>query len=205
MEKKTFLKNFHHDLYSKYKLNFYINICKDCSAKKKEYERIKDKENKIPKEILNLGNIDILYGKNTIYVTTPKMKCLFGFDKKTNQMCLQFTNYKTDMIMKSFYDFIERLEFEQIKYLGLDEETCHFYNSQIRQDKEEKYDPYLIVKVPFKENRYLIDVCNKDSSVCSVTNIYNFTDMQCDIYIDKIWKFNEQYICKWKVRKILLI
>ena len=75
----------------------------------------------------------------------------------------------------------------------------------LRQDKEEKYDPYLIVKVPFKENRYLIDVCNKDSSVCSVTNIYNFTDMQCDIYIDKIWKFNEQYICKWKVRKILLI
>ena len=204
MEKTKFLKNYHHDLYGKYPLKFYINVCKDCTAKRKEYERKKIAD-KLPKEILNLGNIDIYAGKNPIYITTPKMKCLFGFDKRTNQMCLQFSNLKTDMIMKSFYDFIERLELEQMKYIGLDEDDCNLYNSQIRQDKDEKYDPYLIVKVPFKDNRYMVDMCDKDSSACSVTNIYNFTDMQCDIFIDKIWKFNEQYVCKWKVAKILLV
>ena len=29
--------------------------------------------------------------------------------------------------------------------------------------------------------------------------------MQCDIYIDKIWKFNDVYYCKWKARKIYLV
>ena len=64
-------------------LKFYINVCKDCTAKRKEYERKKITD-KLPKEILNLGNIDIYAGKNPIYITTPKMKCLFGFDKRTN-------------------------------------------------------------------------------------------------------------------------
>lgn len=204
MEKETFLKNIHHDLHGKYPLNFAIHVCKDCTAKKKEY--VKEKlADRIPKDILNLGNIDVYAGRNPIYITTPRMKCLFGFDKRTNQMCLQFTDFKTDMVMRSFYDYIERLELEQMKYIGLDENTCDLYNSQIRQDKDEKYDPYLLVKVPFKNNRYMIDICDKESSACSVTNIYNFTDMQCDIFIDKIWKFNDNYICKWKVKRILLV
>ena len=29
--------------------------------------------------------------------------------------------------------------------------------------------------------------------------------MQCDIYIDKIWKYNDVYYCKWKARKIYLV
>ena len=71
--------------------------------------------------------------------------------------------------------------------------------------KDEKYDPYLLVKVPFKDNRYNIDVCDKDLSHISVTNLYRFTKVKCDIYIDKIWKYNESYICKWKVNKVLLV
>ena len=118
---------------------------------------------------------------------------------------LHFTDLKTDSEMKSFHDFIQELELRQMKYLGLNEETCDLYNSQIRQDKDGKYDPYLLVKVPFKNNRYEVDICNKDSSVCSITNIYNFTKMKCDIFIDKIWKYNDTYICKWKVRKVLLV
>ena len=31
-----------------------------------------------------------------------------------------------------------------------------------------------------------------------------FSKIFYDIYIDKIWKFNEKYICKWKVKKIQL-
>ena len=28
--------------------------------------------------------------------------------------------------------------------------------------------------------------------------------LKCDIYIDKIWKFNGKYVCKWKVKNILI-
>ena len=78
------------------------------------------------------------------------------------------------------------------------------YLSQIRQDKDMKYDPNLIVKIPFRGNSYDVDIRNKDSP-CSITNIYRFSKMKCDIYIDKIWKFNGKYICKWKVKKIEII
>ena len=49
-----------------------------------------------------------------------------------------------------------------------------------------------------------IDIRNKDRE-CSIQNIYNFSKMKCDIYIDKIWKYNEKYVCKWKVKKILIV
>ena len=29
-------------------------------------------------------------------------------------------------------------------------------------------------------------------------------NMTCDIYIDKIWKFNDRFYCKWKVRNIFV-
>ena len=86
-------------------------------------------------------------------------------------MCLQFTDFKTDSEMRSFHDFIQELELRQMKYLGLNEETCNLYNSQIRQDKDGKYDPYLLVKVPFKNNRYEVDICNKDSSITGLEMI----------------------------------
>ena len=203
---QSFLNNLHHNLYQGDPLNYQINICKDCTAKKKEY--IKDttkNKNKIPKDILNLGNIDVYCGGRSVKITTPTMLCLFGFDKKTHQLCLQFSDVKTNSEMRSFYDFMQDLELQQIKYIGLNEDTCHCYNSQIRQDKDEKYDPYLLVKVPFKDNRYNIEVCDKDLSQISVTNLYRFTKVKCDIYIDKIWKYNETYICKWKVNKVLLV
>ena len=33
----------------------------------------------------------------------------------------------------------------------------------------------------------------------------NFTDIQCDIYLDKIWKMNEKFYGKWKVKCIHLL
>ena len=48
-----------------------------------------------------------------------------------------------------------------------------------------------------------VDIKNKDSA-CSISNIYNFTKVRCDIFIDKVWKYNDKYVCKWKVSKILI-
>ena len=184
-------------------LQFNNFICKDCSAKKKEYE-YQEGGDEYPKDILNLGYIEISLGKFPIYVTTPIMVAPFGFNRQTNQMYLQFTNVRTDSEVNSFYNFIQNLEMQQMEYLGLDEGDADLYNSQIKHDSKGKYDPNLIIKVPFTKNKYDIDIHNKDDEECSISNIYKFSKMQCDIYIDKIWKYNERYICKWKVKKIQL-
>ncbi len=199
---EQFLKNRHHNIYLEKEYTYKNFICKDCTKKKKEYEYTDDEE--YPKNIPNIGYIEISLGKFPIYITTPVMVCPFGFNKVTNAMSLQFTNIKTDSEMKSFHDFIQSLEMDQMKYLGLDENDIDLYISQIRYDKNMKYDPNLLLKVPFTNNRYNVDIRNKDSP-CSITNLYKFSKVKCDIYIDKIWKYNGKFICKWKVNKLFIL
>lgn len=199
---KGFLLNRNHNYYIGKTITYKDYICKDCSQKKKEYEVCKEVDCH-PKDILNLGYIEVFAGRYPIVLTTPLMVCPFGFNKRTNTLTLQFTNYKTDPEMNSFFRFIKEIELQQMQYIGLDEEEVDMYLSQIKFDGKGKYDPNFILKVPFRENGYDVSIKNKSSSI-SVTNIYKWTKLRCDIYIDKIWKFNGKYVCKWKVKNILM-
>ena len=199
----NFLKNNDHNFYNEGTLTFELSTCEDCSQKNKKYNKER-KNGRIPKEIINLGYIDVFYKSYRIHVRTPIMVCPFGFNKDSNNLTLQFTNYKTNPEMNSFFNFVQTLEHKQMEYIGLDEDDVDLYLSQIRYDKNGRYDPNLLIKVPFRENSYQVDIRAKDSSV-SVTNIFKFSKLKCDIYIDKIWKYNDKYICKWKVDRILII
>jgi len=198
------LKNITHDLYKVDQIKYTKYLIKDCSAKKKEYVLDKSKENAV--DIKNIGYVSLYYNQNPlIYITTPVMVCLFGLDKRTKQMSLQFTNLESDSEMKSFFDFIENVEVNNMKNLGIDEDNYDKYINQIRYDKDRKYDPNLSVKVPFVNNRYDIDIYSDNYSLINIENICNFTKMKCDIYIDKIWKWNDVFTCKWKVKVIHLV
>ena len=198
------LKNITHDLYKVDQIKYTKYLIKDCSAKKKDYVLDKSKEDAV--NIKNIGYVSLYYNQNPlIYVTTPVMVCLFGLDKKTKQMSLQFTNLESDSEMKSFFDFIENIEVNNMKNLGIDEDNYDKYINQIRYDKDRKYDPNLSVKVPFVNNRYDIDIYSDEYSLINIENICNFTKMKCDIYIDKIWKWNDVFTCKWKAKVIHLV
>ena len=198
------LKNITHDLYKVDQIKYTKYLIKDCSAKKKEYVLDKSKEDAV--DIKNIGYVSLYYNQNPlIYVTTPVMVCLFGLDKRTKQMSLQFTNLESDSEMKSFFDFIENVEVNNMRNLGIDEDNYDKYINQIRYDKDRKYDPNLSVKVPFVNNRYDIDIYSDEYSLINIENICNFTKMKCDIYIDKIWKWNDVFTCKWKAKVIHLV
>ena len=70
-------------------------------------------------------------------------------------------------------------------------------------DKKGVYDPTLYIKLPFNYNKYEVDIYN-DRFPITILGIQKYMTMTCDIYIDKIWKFNDRYICKWKVRNIFV-
>lgn len=184
-------------------INYIPQICVD--VKKKKY---KVDTSETPKDNDRLSFIDIFYKYNTlIEVTTPEMVIPFGIDTNNGfQMKLQFTNYKNNDEMKNFYDFVSNIEFQQMQFIGLDEDEdeIDLYNSQIYQDKDEKYDPLLTVKIPFIKNKFIVDIYH-DEYMLTVLNINKFSKVKCDIYIDKIWKYNEKYICKWKVKKIYVL
>ena len=197
------LKKVHHDLYKVSDIKYSKYIFKDCTAKNKEFVQDKSKEDAI--KIKNIAYVGLYYNQNPIiYVTTPVMVCLFGMNNK--QMSLQFTDVKTDSSMKAFFTFIKNVEINNMINLGItDESDSDKYSTQIRYDKDNKYDPNLLVKIPFKNNCYEVDVFSDEYDSCNLYNINNFTKMQCDIYIDKIWKYNEVFYCKWKARKIYLV
>ena len=200
------LKYITHDLYKVIDIKYTKYLIKDCSVKKKDIEYVLDKSKEDAVNIKNIGYVSLYYNQNPlIYVTTPIMVCLFGLDKKTKQMSLQFTNLGSDNEMKSFFDFIENVEVNNMKHLGIDEGNYDKYINQIRYDKQKKYDPNLSVKVPFVNNRYDMNIYSDDYSLINIENICNFTKMRCDIYIDKIWKWNDVFTCKWKVKVIHLV
>ena len=197
------LKNIHHDIYKVDDIQYSNFLWEDCTKKK---EVIQDKSRKFAIDLKNIAYTSIYYnGTPMIYVTTPVMTCLWGMSKQSNQISLQFTDVKNDTSMKSFYNFIRDIEIHNMRNLGIKEDNIDEYGTQIRVDKSGKYEPNLSVKVPFVKNCYDVDIYSDEYDTCNIRNLNNFTKMKCDIYIDKIWNFNEQFICKWKAKVIYLV
>ena len=178
--------------------------CKNVNAKKKEYLRCKTN----PLTDLKYMYSQLFYNKLPVFtVTTPVMICPFGVSKMGNnfKIHLQFTNYKFDHEMNSFYEFIQYCEYKQMELLGLTEDDSDLLVSQIKKDSKEKYDPNLEVKLPFTYNKFQCDIYSDSYDGIGIMNISKFSKLQCDIYLDKIWKYNDNYISKWKVKMIHLL
>ena len=95
-----------------------------------------------------------------------------------------------------------------MKHLGLSADLSKialFLRLNMTQD--EKYEPKINVKVPFTYNQFQTDVYSdteKDKSV-NLLSIPKFTNMECDIYLDKIWLMNGKFYAKWKCRCIHIV
>jgi len=183
-------------------------LCDDMSMKQNEktYSLCDKKEYK--RDHPRFGYLQIYMGRTpNLCVTTPPMKCLFGVQKTGSNfnMSLQFTNLKEDSDMAFFYDFIQRIEFECMKSIGLDENNADNFISQIKHDKKGLYDPNLSIKVPFQKNSFQTEIFSDHSNEINLFNIQNFTTMQCDIYLDKIWRMNGKFYAKWKCKGIHLL
>ena len=182
------------------------HLCEDMSVKQSEKTYVPCEG--CIKDHPQFGHLQLKMGRNLfLYVTTPPMKCLFGVQKSGQNfnMSLQFTNLKEDSDMKYFFDFIQRVEFECMKQLGLNEEDCDRFISQIKHDKKGLYEPNLSVKLPFSYNKFQTDIYSDHSDTVNLFQIQGFTPMQCDIYLDKIWKMNDKFYAKWKCKIIHLL
>jgi hypothetical protein len=194
-------KNF--DWYDISKIKYTNFNCKNPNCKKKEY--YKSDEHAVNNDRLSYINVN--YSGKYIVIKTPPMTMPFKINNRSGSftMNLQFTNYIEDEEMNNFYNFIKNLQISQVQHIGLDETTIDRYCDQIWRDKEKKYDPNLSVKVPFRYNKFECEAYNQDGDLINLLNINPFSKMQCDIYVDQIWLFNDSFICKWKVNKIQLL
>ena len=70
------------------------------------------------------------------------MVCLFGVNKNNWTMSLQFKDVKTNNIMKSFFDFIQNMEFKVfMQTLGLDEDDSRFGDHKLDMIKRKNMIP----------------------------------------------------------------
>ena len=104
--------------------------------------------------------------------------------------------------MNSFLKLLEDIDNLNKKYLGIEDDS---YLNQIKYDKNEKYDPNIIIKLPKTKTGFNIDIINKNYDNMTIFNIQKYSKMVCDIYIDKIWKFNDKFVCKWKAKRIEIL
>ena len=188
-------------------VNFKTFMCDDMSIIKNS-EKTYSENNDINKDHPCFGYVNIHYLNNPIlYITTPPMKCLFGVKKNSNnfQMNLQFTDLEEDNQMKQFYDFIESCEFYAMRYLGLDENDSDRFISQIYHDKKGMYEPNLNVKLPFQYNQFTTDLYSDYSSGVNIFSINKFQRMECDLYVDRVWRMNDKFYMKWKCKIIHLV
>tara|TARA_B110000495_G_C22753338_1_gene441321 strand:- start:7 stop:546 length:540 start_codon:yes stop_codon:yes gene_type:complete len=171
----------------------------------KKYSKCKGLEKDHP----CFGYLTVGYLRNPhLYVTTPVMKCLFGVQKKGDinfQMNLQFTDLEEDPQMRQFYDFIEGCEFNAMKSLGLTEDDSDRFISQIYHDKKGMYEPNLNVKLPFQYNKFATDLYSEHSSGVNIFSINRFQKMECDLYVDRIWRMNDKFYMKWKCKIIHIV
>ena len=155
------------------------------------------------------GYLQVSYLKNPLlYVTTPVMKCLFGVQKSGNcnfQMNLQFTDLEENPYMKSFFDFVQNTEFMAMKSLGLNEDDGSRFVSQIHYDKKGIYEPNLNVKLLFQYNKFLTDLYSDNASGVNIFSINKFQKMECDLYVDKVWRMNDKFYMKWKCKIIHIV
>jgi hypothetical protein len=203
--KKVKTKDLFYDKVDIKKINHKHYSCTDMSVKdsEKEYEVT---DTCVPVTNKKFGYLQLYYGRSPfVYVTTPVMVCPFGLNKENWNMNLQFSGVKDDLEMKGFYDFIQRLEYYQMSLLGLDSKECDKFVSQIKHDKKKKYDPNLLVKIPFTYNKFNADIYSNEYSGMNILNISKFSRMRCDIYLDKMWKVGDVFVGKWKVNTIHMV
>ena len=190
------------------RLSFKSYQCDDMSITKSSDKTYSENED-LNKDHPCFGYIQVNYLKNPLlYVTTPPMKCLFGvISKGVNnfQMNLQFTNLEEDPYMKQFFDFVQNTEFHAMKYLGLGADDSDRFISQIYHDKKGIYEPNLNVKIPFQYNQFLTDLYSDYSSGVNIFSINKFQKMECDLYVDRIWRMNDKFYMKWKCKIIHIV
>jgi len=107
--------------------------------------------------------------------------------------------------MKQFFDFVQNTEFSAMKYLGLNEDDADRFVSQIYHDKKGIYEPNLNVKLPFKYNKFVTDLYSDYSSGANIFMINKFQRMECDLYVDRVWRMNDKFYMKWKCKVIHIV
>jgi hypothetical protein len=147
--------------------------------------------------------VQISYYNNKLQFWTPVMFCPFGIEKSYNNYVLKLSFVKKSNNEKicntDFLDFIKSIEKKNMEHVDILENT---YISQVFV--KEGYDPMLTVKLPYNNNKLLVEFKNKEGETIVSDDIKKCQNLQVLLEVDSLWNFNDKYSCKFKAKTIVL-
>jgi hypothetical protein len=137
--------------------------------------------------------------KDPLTIITPNLYIPFGIEKYyTNYILkLQLRNFKTDKII-----LFERL------IIGIENKLNDLLDNNLVSNMKysNKYDPLLTIKLLQNKNVFTCNAAYKNAKD-EPLNILDIKAKQyclCDIIIDTIWKYNDKYYYKIKLKNLFL-
>ena len=145
----------------------------------------------------------VTYLNNKLQFWTPIMFSPFGIEKYYDNYLikLSFVNKGNNesILNEEFMDFIKNIEYHHKDHLEIDD---NYYNTQIFSKKG--YDPMLILKIPYNNDRFGIDFKNNKGDTLISTDIKKNMSLKILVEIDNIWEFKDKYTCKFKCKSIIV-
>ena len=145
-------------------------------------------------------SLDIVTNNGNMFYS-PIMYMPFEIEEYRNNysLNLQFRNIDSNPDLEDFLDFIQRLENKLKSLLKIDESE---FTSQLRFNK--KYDPILFTKFIYKYNKIDCNVIDSNDVPLNIFEIGKNHNVQVNLLLDKVWKFNGKYSYKLKIRELKL-
>ena len=135
-----------------------------------------------------------LYFGNTITIVTPIMSCAFGIEREYNNYLMKMRFNSSIEGHSELFDFISNLELFFKNSLNRNK-----FKSQLRINKN--YSPLLILKLPFKNGKFNIDI--EDKHLITVNDIVKGMKFKCVIEIGSLWHNSTNSAYKLNVKKII--
>lgn len=129
----------------------------------------------------------VIYNQDCLRIKFNNIKALFGIENEYKNLILKLLIENTN----------DREKLNQIN-----EKISSILNKSVKNQLRE--DNVLICKIPRIKNKITTEIKDKNGYY----NIYNISKNQyinCELYLDTIWKFNDKYYYKWNYKKIYVI
>ena len=132
---------------------------------------------------INIKNIayigkNILYNNKKLFITLPPMNCEKGIEKyyEKHQMKLEIDD-------PLFLTFMK--DFEENNKKHCESDAVYKSNIFIEGEKGKKY---LVVKIPYRYNKYEVSIRSDRVYLPISTDVEN-TKVICQVYISNLWNF----------------
>lgn len=127
------------------------------------------------------------YKSDGLKIKLNNVRSLFGLENEYNNLILKLS--------------IENVK-EREKINIIHEKISSLLNKDVKNQLRD--DNVLICKIPKLKNKIITETID----INGYYNIYKIPRnkyLNCEIYLDTIWKFNDRYYYKWNYKKIYVI